>query len=136
VLYGPTANWDLLAVLNIPIFDGGVLFARLHDASAALDQARQSLAAARLNAMLNATQSARAVEVATASRDVAQTQRDLAASIDQRTREGYLHGLGTSLDLVTSAQALRQSEINLALLEFQLSQARVLATLSNASCVY
>jgi outer membrane protein TolC len=136
VLYGPTVTWDFLAVLNIPLFDGGVLFARLRDASAGLDQARQSLAAARLNALLNATQSARAVQVSSASRDIAQTQRDLAASIDKRTQEGYVHGLGTSLDLVTSAQALRQAEINLVLLDFQVSQARVLAALANASCIF
>jgi outer membrane protein TolC len=72
----------------------------------------------------------------TASRDVAKTQRDLAKSIDGRTREGYLHGLGTSLDLVTSAQSLRQADINLVLLEFQLSEARANAVLSNADCGY
>jgi outer membrane protein TolC len=136
VLYGPTSNWDVLAVLNIPIFDGGVLFGRLREAQATLDQSRQALAAVRLNAMLNATQSARAVVVAKASRDVAQTQRDLAASIDLRTREGYQHGIGTSLDLVTSAQALRQAEISLALLDFQVSQARVLAGLAHADCAF
>ena len=41
-----------------------------------------------------------------ASRDVAAQQRDLARSIDARTREGYARGFGTSLDLVLSAQAL------------------------------
>jgi outer membrane protein TolC len=53
-----------------------------------------------------------------------------------RTREGYASGLGTSLDLVTSAQALRQAEINLVLLDFELAQARAGAVLVNAECVY
>ena len=39
-------------------------------------------------------------------------------------------------DLVTSAQALRQSEINLALLDFQVAQARANAYLVNAECTY
>ena len=50
--------------------------------------------------------------------------------------EGYAQGLGTSLDLVTSAEALRQAEINLALLDFQVAQARANAVLTNAECVY
>jgi outer membrane protein TolC len=53
-----------------------------------------------------------------------------------RTQEGYSHGLGTSLDLVTSAQTLRQDEINLAILEFQVAEARADALLSNADCTY
>jgi outer membrane protein TolC len=136
VLYGPNTNWDVAAVLNVPIWDGGARYGQLRDAHAAADQARTALTAARLNALVQIAQSMRAVTVSVASRDVAQQQRDLAYSIDQRTREGYTHGLGTSLDLVTSAQALRQAEINLALLQFQTSQARVLSVLSNAECVY
>jgi outer membrane protein TolC len=81
-------------------------------------------------------QSARAVSVQTASRDLARAERDLARSIDMRTQEGYSHGLGTSLDLVTSAQTLRQDEINLAILEFQVAEARADALLSNADCTY
>ena len=61
---------------------------------------------------------------------------DLAKSIDGRTREGYLHGLGTSLDLVTSAQSLRQAEINLVILEVQVGEARANAALANAQCAY
>ena len=72
----------------------------------------------------------------TATRDVAKTQRDLAKSIDGRTREGYLHGLGTSLDLVTSAQSLRQADLNLVILEFQVAEARANAVLANAECNY
>ena len=67
---------------------------------------------------------------------MAKEQRDLAARIDGRTREGYASGLGTSLDLVTSAQALRQAEINLVLLDFQLAQARAGAILVTAECLY
>ncbi|MBV9945852.1 MAG: TolC family protein [Myxococcales bacterium] len=135
-LFGPQTTWNVEGVLNVPIWDGGARYGRLRDAGAAADQARQALAQARRGALVNVTQSQRAIEVARASRDLAQRQRDLAARIDQRTREGYLHGLGTSLDLVTSAQALRQAEINLVLLQFQASQARINAVLANADCAY
>jgi outer membrane protein TolC len=135
-LFGPMTTWNLQGVLTVPIWDGGARYGALRDARAATDQARQALTQARLGALVEVTQATRAVTVKVASRDLAQTQRDLALRIDQRTREGYLHGLGTSLDLVTSAQALRQAEINLVILQFQASEARVLATLSNADCLF
>lgn len=135
-LFGPSTTWNVQAVLNVPIWDGGARYGFLREARATADQARQALVTARLNALINVTQSVRAVSVTAASRDVTQQQRDLAFRVDQRTRAGYLHGLGTSLDLVTSAQALRQAEINLALLQFQASRARVVAILSSADCMY
>jgi outer membrane protein TolC len=132
----PSTTWSLGGVLNIPIYDGGARYGQLRDAHAALEQARQALTAARLDAVVGSAQALRAIGVVTQSRDVTQEQRDLAARIDQRTRDGYAQGLGTSLDLVTSAQALRQAEINLALLDFQVSQARANAVLVNAECEY
>ena len=86
--------------------------------------------------VVSGTAQAREHAVDTAARDVAKQQRDLAARIDARTREGYAKGLGTSLDLVISAQALRQAEINLVLLDFELAQARAGAVLANAECMY
>ncbi len=121
--------------LNVPIFDGGARYGALRDSRAALEQARQALITTRLSAIIGSEQAKRAVGVLTDSRDVAKVQRDLADRIDHRTRDGYAHGLGTSLDLVTSAQALRQAEINLALLEFQLAMGRANAVLVDAVCV-
>jgi outer membrane protein TolC len=135
-LDSPDTTWALGGVLNVPIWDGGAKYGQLKDAGAAADQARQALLAVRLNEVVQVEQATRAVEVARASRDVAQQQRDLAASVDARTRTGYQHGLGTSLDLVVSAQSLRQAEINLVTLQFEAAQARVLSVLANAECVF
>jgi outer membrane protein TolC len=132
----PNATWSVAGVLNVPIYDGGARYGQLRDSQAALEQARQALTAARLDAIVGSAQTHRAVEVLTQSRDVERERRDLAARIDKRTRDGYAQGLGTSLDLVTSAQALRQAEISLALLEFQVTEARADAVLVNAECAY
>ena len=70
------------------------------------------------------------------ARTLEKAQRDLASSIDVRTRDAYAKGLGTSLDLVTSGAALRQSDLNLAVLQLQAAQARVDAVLSQAECLY
>ena len=135
-ILSPDWTWSLGATLNVPIFDGGARYGALRDARAALEQARQTLIGTRLSAIVGSEQALRSVSVLSDSRDVAKAQRDLAERIDQRTRDGYAHGLGTSLDLVTSAQALRQAEISLALLEFQVAMGRANAVLVNAECAY
>ena len=117
-------------------YDGGVRYGALRDSRAAVEQARQTLIATRLAAVVAAAQAERAVSVVTASRDVAKLQRDLADRIDQRTRQGYAQGAGTSLDLVVSAQSLRQADINLVLLDVQVGEARANAVLANAKCIY
>jgi len=132
----PNQTWSAGAILNVPIYDGGVRYGALKDTRAALEQSRQALAAARLSAIVVSEQARRAVGVLEHTRDVARDQRDLAARIDARIRDGYAHGLGTSLDLVVSAQSLRQADINLAILEFQVDDARANAVLANAECTY
>ncbi|HEY1816118.1 MAG TPA: TolC family protein [Kofleriaceae bacterium] len=136
VTLGPLWTWSVGATLTIPFYDGGARYGAMRDARAAADQARQSLAALRIDALVETARTNRAVSVSTAERDVAKQQRDLAQVVDQRVRQGYMQGLGTSLDLVTSGQALRQAELNLALLDFQLAQARADAILVDAECVF
>jgi outer membrane protein TolC len=136
VTFGPKSALLVQGTLTVPFYDGGARYGAKRDAQAAVQQARQALEAARINAIVTSSRAERAVTVLQSSRDVVREQRDLAARVDQRTRSGYLQGLGTSLDLVTSAQALRQSEISLALLDFQVAQARANAYLVNAECAY
>ncbi|HEY0195729.1 MAG TPA: TolC family protein [Kofleriaceae bacterium] len=133
---GPDNTWAVAATVSVPFYDGGARYGRIRDAKAVAKQARSQLAAAKVDALIEIARASRAISVDTQSRDVARQQRDLAARIDQRTREGYARGVGTSLDLVTSAQALRQAEINLVLLDFEVAQARASAVLVNAECVY
>jgi outer membrane protein, multidrug efflux system len=132
----PNATWAIEGVLNVPFYDGGARYGAMRDARAALEQARQALVATRLAAVVESERARRSVAVLQASRDVSRRKRDLAKSIDGRTRDGYAHGLGTSLDLVISAEALRQADIDLALLEFQVGSARAHAVLADAECVY
>ncbi len=65
---------------------------------------------------------------------MAREQRDLAAQNDQMTQLGYMTGQGTSLELVTASEAHRQAERNLALLDFDVVKARLLAVLALATC--
>ncbi len=133
---GPTKTWDVQALVNVPLYDGGARYGVLRDARAAAEQARQNLIATRLNAIVGSAQAQRLVGVREAARDVSKRQVELSKRIDDRTRNGYANGLGNSLDLVTSAEDLRQSEIDLALLDYQVAEARVDAVLTNAECLY
>jgi multidrug efflux system outer membrane protein len=131
----PSTAWSVGAMLSVPLYDG-VRYGVLHDRRAALEQARQALVARRIDAVVASAQAHRAVGVVERTRDEAREQRELALRIDARTRDGYAKGLGTSLDLVTSAQALRQAEIDLAILEFQAGDARANAVLADAECAF
>jgi outer membrane protein TolC len=133
---GPTRTWDVQGVINFPLYDGGARYGALRDARAAEEQARQNLIITRLNAIVGSQTAQRLVSVREAAREVSKRQVDLDQRIDDRTRNGYANGFGNSLDLVTSAQDLRQAQIDFALLTYQASEARADAVLTNAECLY
>lgn len=133
---GPTATWNASAAITVPLYDGGLRYGALRQARAELTQAREALVQTRVAAIVDAARADRSVGVAIQSRDVARRERDLAAQVDARVRQGYSAGLGTSLDLVASAQALRQADIGLATAEFQVARARAGAVLAHAECVF
>jgi len=136
VTLGPRGQWNVQGVLNFPFYDGGARYGYADDARGQAAQAREELVAARLRVLTTVARAKRAVRLSEASREIARQQRDTAQRIDQRIRDGYARGIGTSLDLVISAQSLRQAETNLALLDFEVGKARAGAVLANAECVY
>jgi outer membrane protein TolC len=133
---GPRTTWNVQGVLNVPLYDGGARYAQAREQRAAAAQARQALVEARLSAVVAVARTTRAVSVLSAAREVAREQRELSRSIDARIRQGYAGGLGTSLDLVLSAQSLRQAENRLVLLELDVAKARAAAVLARAECMY
>jgi multidrug efflux system outer membrane protein len=127
-------SWTLAAALVLPFWDGGVREGRLRQARAQLEVARQEVAGRERSVTVEVTQSRRDVEVAHAARDIAARARELAEESDRLTRRSFEVGTGTSLDLVQSAGALRQAELQLVLREFQFQQAQVAAFLAEAAC--
>jgi outer membrane protein TolC len=127
-------TWNVQAVLNVPIWDGGARYGARRNAAAIADQSAASLEALRRNSSVALVQARRSVEVAEESRRVAEEARNLALEVDRMTRLAYQTGKGTSLDLVTSAEALRQAEVSLALQELALVQARINSLLTLANC--
>jgi outer membrane protein TolC len=129
-----TRTWNILGILSVPLWDGGLRYGSLRQTRALEDEALQSLESLRRQAIIQVEQARRDVGVAEQSRKVAAAARALAAETDRLTRVGYVEGQGTSLELVLAAAALREADITLALREFDLVKARVLAVLALANC--
>ncbi len=130
----PNPTWNIQGILQVPIWDGGTRYGNLRNARAAQDIAGQQLEALRRQAIIQVEQAHRQLVVAEQSAVVAKSQRDLAAQNDQMTQLAYQTGQGTSLELVTASEAHRQAELNLALQEFNVVKARLLAMLALATC--
>jgi multidrug efflux system outer membrane protein len=130
----PDPTWNIQGILTIPWYDGGLRYGNLRNARAAQDIAAQNLEALRRQAIIQVEQAQRQLEVADVSDKVAIEQRDLAAQNDQMTQTAYMAGQGTSLELVTASEAHRQAELNLALADFTVVKARLLAVLALATC--
>jgi outer membrane protein TolC len=130
----PNPTWNIQGILEVPIWDGGTRYGNLRNARAAEDIAAQQLESLRKTALIQIQQAERQLVVAQESDRVAREQRDLAAQNDTMTQTAYMAGQGTSLELVTASEAHRQAEINLALQDFGVVKARVLALLALATC--
>jgi outer membrane protein TolC len=130
----PNPTFSIGAVLSVPIWDGGTRIGNVKNAGAAEDIAAETLEGLKRQAIIQLEQAQRGLEVAESSVRVAREQRDLAAENDQMTQTGWMHGQGTSVDLVTASEAHRQAELALALAEFNVVKARLAANLALATC--
>jgi outer membrane protein, multidrug efflux system len=130
----PSTTWNIEGVLTIPIWDGGARYGELRQAKAEKDEAEQNLVVVRRAVIIQIEQARRDVLVAADSRRVAVDAETHAREVDRMTQIGFLTGQGTSLDLVVSAAALRQAQINRALRDFDLVRARIDALLALADC--
>jgi multidrug efflux system outer membrane protein len=129
----PNPLWNVQGSLEVPIWDG-TRYGNLRNARAAEDIAAQQLESLQRQAIIQVEQAQRQLLVAEASDRVATEQRDLAQQNDTMTQTAYASGQGTSLELVTASEAHRQAEINLALADFNVVKARILALLALATC--
>ncbi|WNG23648.1 TolC family protein [Cystobacter fuscus] len=126
--------WNIGAVLTLPFYDGGVREGLVWQARAQEEIARQAAVNVERSATVEVRRVRRNVDVAGEQQRIAQRARDLAAENDRLTRRSFEVGSGTSQDLVVSAAALRQAELNLVVSELQFFQARIESFLVEAAC--
>jgi multidrug efflux system outer membrane protein len=130
----PEPQWSIQGVLSWNIWDGGTRYGNLRTARANYDEALLAFESNKRQALIQIEQARRAVAVADDQLRVADRARALSVQTDELTQAAYREGQLTSLDLVTAAAARRQAEINYALDEFTLVQARVGAVMALANC--
>jgi multidrug efflux system outer membrane protein len=126
--------WSIGAVLTVPIYDGGRLGSERDINVANANVARLQLTEATRRARLEAVQAQRAIEVAESNFGVSRQARDIAQESARLSRIAFVHGTGTSFDLVDSAQRLRQAEIDVTIKEFEVVRARIAALLALSNC--
>ncbi|MBM7119243.1 TolC family protein [Archangium primigenium] len=126
--------WNIGAVLTLPIYDGGARGGLVRQARAQEEQARQQAVELERSLTVEVRRARRGVQVAREQKDIASRARELADENDRLTRRSFEVGAGTSQDLVVSAAALRQAELNLVVSEFQFFQARIESFLVEATC--
>jgi outer membrane protein, multidrug efflux system len=127
-------TWTIGAVLNWNIYDGGARGGQRDFALANREAARANLAEAKRNASLQVTQAFRAVKVAEANLAVSAKTREIDAETARLSKISFLNGSGTSFDLVTTEANLRVAEVDLAVKEFDVMQAKIAALLALSSC--
>ena len=130
----PPATWNIQAVLNWSIWDGGARYGARRSARALAEQADATYEAIERSETIAVQQARRQVSVAESAVAIARQARDAALQIDQMTQKLFRAGASTSLELVIAATALRQAEIALATREFDLVRAEVAAAMILANC--
>ena len=131
---GKHVTWTIGATLSWQLYDGGLRYGRRDTNLGSLDLAREQLTQTKRNAEVEVVQARRSVQVAEANLAVSQQTRDLARQSARLARLAFVSGTGTSFDLVDAAQRLRGAELDLAVKEFQVVRAKILALLALASC--
>jgi outer membrane protein TolC len=136
VLSGHPGAWNIQGVLTIPLWEGGARYGNLRIAKAQAEQAKLGLEATLRGTNITVAQALRSVAVAEQARAVSESARDLAREAARLAQRAYEVGTGTSFDLVDTAKAQRAAELDLAVKEFQVIQAKLTALLATSNCAY
>ncbi|MEP7051437.1 MAG: TolC family protein [Pseudomonadota bacterium] len=127
-------NWTIGALLSWQIYDGGLRGGQRTAAKAEVDATHAQLEETRRGATLQVNQALRAVQVAEANLAVAAKTREIDAETARLSKISFLNGSGTSFDLVTTESLLRVAEADLAVKEFNVTEAKIAALLALSTC--
>ncbi len=128
--------WNVMGVLTIPIWDGGVRYGDRRVAKVDVTEANLAIQGAERQATIQLSQAERGVKVAESDRSLAETARGQNKEILRLAEAAYVGGTGTSFDLVDANDKLRQAELTLAGKELALTRAKIGALLATANCKY
>lgn len=133
---GGNGQWSIQGLLSIPLWEGGARYGALRIARVAAEESKLTLEATMRSATITVTQAMRSVAVAEQARTVSANGRDLAKELAHLTQRSYQMGTETSLNLVITAQQARAAELDVAVKEFQVINAKIAALLATSDCTY
>lgn len=126
--------WNLQAVLTVPIWDGGARYGAYRDARAQEKQAETRHEAKLREARVDLERARRGIAVAQDSRAQIAEALAQAEQTETLTRKAWDNGAGDSLELVTAASAVRNQRLALALKDYDVLRARVVALFALSEC--
>jgi outer membrane protein TolC len=132
--HGKPVQWTVAALLTVPLFDGGARTAQKQVNSIQIELARETLTQSQREAELEVQQALRSVRVAEEQFAVAQRSRELSRETTRLAKLSFVNGKGTSFELVDATRRYQQAELDLAVKEFEVVRARIIALLAQANC--
>lgn len=130
---GPV-GWSIGGVLTWNLYDGGARYGERDQAEANLTQARVQLEGVERNARLEWSQTERGIRVAEDNHRIAGDQARLSKEGLRLVTKKFDAGTATSLELVDAQRASREAELDVAIKDFELLRAKVVAFLARATC--
>jgi outer membrane protein TolC len=127
-------TWTIGGVLTWNIYDGGLRYGLRETNQGLLRVARDTVTERKRTARVEVDRAVRNIEVAKAQLEVAAKTAEITRQSARFAQITFLNGTGTSFDMVDTARNQRQAEIDVAIKEFELLQAKITAFLAMASC--
>jgi outer membrane protein TolC len=124
-------SWNLVLVLNVPLFDGGFRYGQLRDRRARLRQAELARESLEQSVSIQVRQAYRSWRTSLETLAISRRQLELARETYRLVHASYTAGAATSLDVVDAQRALAASEVDVELqrLNSQLSLLQLLSRL-------
>jgi outer membrane protein TolC len=129
-----SVTWTIGGVLTWNIYDGGLRYGLRQTNEALLRVTEDVVTDRQRAARVEVDRAVRNIEVAEAQLEVAGKTAEITRQSAKFAQITFLNGTGTSFDMVDTARNQRQAEIDVAIREFELLQAKITAFLAMASC--
>lgn len=109
----PFSTFNIGGVVNVPIFEGGLITRQIHEARARLASDNDQMAEARLRISAEVREAALSVRAAQQRWDEARTAYESARENDQLVEKSFKVGTARSVDVVDAETSLRQAREDL-----------------------
>ncbi len=127
-------QWNIGAVLTVPLYDGGVRQAQRWQQQTQVQNAQNQIEQRNREVAVEMRQAQRAVDVAKRNYTVSVELQRVAKETSRLSHLSFLNGRGTSFELVEAARRSQEADLDLAVKEFELVRAQLLAHLVLANC--